>query len=377
MYLLWLMVYSCASYAQVFRIGEEEKYSLPSEVAEIATNGAVIEINAGEYLGDTAVWHQNSLTIRGVNGVAHLRAEGKSADNKAIWVFKGKDIVVENIEFSGATVKDKNGAGIRFEGENLIVRNSKFHHNENGILAGNNLNSSIVIEKSIFTNNGYGDGYSHNLYVGYIKKLDVRYSYFSNANVGHQIKSRAKNNFILYNRVSDEEIGKSSYLVDIPNGGSFYLIGNVLQQGKLAENRIAVSYATQNLEKFSPNIVAISNNTFINNKNNGIFIRLDVKPVSSSISNNIFFGKGKVVRGNIMMNNNLITNNKNIFCDYNAYNYRIKKVIPSYAVEKYQLIGNVDLLPMFEYKHIANYINRELSNRVSVGAHEYIGGKCE
>lgn len=43
---------------------------------------------------------------------------------------------MEWIEFSGATVPDKNGAGIRQEGVPLTVRHCRFHDNENCILAG-------------------------------------------------------------------------------------------------------------------------------------------------------------------------------------------------------------------------------------------------
>ena len=375
--LLCLLMLSFSVNGQVFRIGKDEVYSAPSEVARIASHGDVIEIQAGDYLGDTAVWDQDELTIRGINGIVHLRANGHSAENKAIWVLKGKDVVVENIEFSGAAVKDRNGAGIRFEGENLIVRKCNFHHNENGLLSGNNATSSVVIENSIFSHNGYGDGYSHNLYVGKSKKLEVRYSYFNGARVGHQIKSRAKENFILYNRISDEETGKSSYLVDIPNGGSLFLIGNLLQQGELSKNRTAVSYATENKRSYSPNIVAISNNTFVNNKRNGIFIRVDEMLEYGTISNNIFSGEGKAVKGYKASNNNYLTKDNNIFCNAEKYDYRIRKNITSNLIENYELIGSVNLLPMFEYKHTADSVSRENIERISPGAYEYQGGMCK
>ena len=74
----------------------------PSEAARVARDGDVVEIDAGVYAGDAAVWPQHRLTIRGVGGRAHLRANGAHAEGKAIWVIKGHDTTVERVEFSGA-----------------------------------------------------------------------------------------------------------------------------------------------------------------------------------------------------------------------------------------------------------------------------------
>ena len=68
-----------------------------------------------------------------------MKADGAAAEGKAIWVIKGNNTRVANIEFSGAKVRDKNGAGIRQEGINLTVMGCYFHDNENGILAGRNV----------------------------------------------------------------------------------------------------------------------------------------------------------------------------------------------------------------------------------------------
>ncbi|MFP3386264.1 hypothetical protein, partial [Tritonibacter sp. SIMBA_163] len=89
-----------------------------------------------------------------------------------------------------------------------------FSDNENGILSGRVPGSHMTIEHSEFSENGYGDGQSHNLYAGNIDRLTLRFNHFRGAVVGHQIKSRALHNEILYNHVSDDTFGRSSYLVD-------------------------------------------------------------------------------------------------------------------------------------------------------------------
>src|SRR5690606_15270205 len=88
---------------------------------------------------------------------------------KAVWVISGNNTLVENIEFFGCRDPkqiDQNWAGIRQEGIGLHVRNCYFHDNDNGILGGGGAESDIIIEYSEFAYNGFGDGYSHNLYIG-------------------------------------------------------------------------------------------------------------------------------------------------------------------------------------------------------------------
>ena len=112
---------------------------------------------------------------------------------------------------------DKNGAGIRMQGTNLTITHCYFHDNENGILAGDNPLSDILIEYSVFSDNGFGDGLSHNMYINRIQSFILRYSYSHNAIVGHTVKSRAQNTSILFNRIMDENNGNASFLIDIPN----------------------------------------------------------------------------------------------------------------------------------------------------------------
>jgi hypothetical protein len=65
----------------------------------------------------------------------------------------------------------------------------------------------------------------------------MQYCYSHHANVGHLLKSRALINYILYNRLSDELTGTSSYELDLPSGGTSYVIGNVIEQGPNSQNR--------------------------------------------------------------------------------------------------------------------------------------------
>src|SRR5262245_16579426 len=96
---------------QVLKVGKNRQFALPSQAAAVAKEGAIVEIDAGVYEKDVASWNAGNLTIRGIGGRAHLKSGGASAEGKAIWVFSGKNTTVENIEFSGCAVSDRNGAG--------------------------------------------------------------------------------------------------------------------------------------------------------------------------------------------------------------------------------------------------------------------------
>src|ERR1700752_4905090 len=90
--------------SRTIRVGEDYPVKTIAAAARLAQDGDIIEITAGDYVGDTADWTQTDLQIRGINGRPRLIAEGKAAEEKGIWVIRGGDILVENIEFTGARV---------------------------------------------------------------------------------------------------------------------------------------------------------------------------------------------------------------------------------------------------------------------------------
>ena len=85
------------------------------------------------------------------------------------------------------------------------MRGCYFHDNEDGILTGGGASTEVIVEYSEFADNGNGDGFSHNMYIGHEGRFTLRYSYSHAAKVGHLVKSRAAENYILYNRLSGED----------------------------------------------------------------------------------------------------------------------------------------------------------------------------
>lgn len=104
----------------------------------------VVEIKAGLYPANVAVWNADNIILKGVNGIAHMQADGASALGKRTWVINDDNTVIETIEFSGVIVVDNNDAGIRHQTDRLTVRNSYFHDNENGILTNNHPETELV-----------------------------------------------------------------------------------------------------------------------------------------------------------------------------------------------------------------------------------------
>lgn len=356
---------------RVIQVGEGKEFSSPSEAEKSAVDGDTIEIYAGGvYLGDEVVWKQNNIKIKGVGGRPHIKGKGLIANGKALWVITGNNVVIENIEFSNAKVKDQNGAAIRNSGKHLKIVNCYIHHNENGILTGSGKDTIIEIQGSEFSYNGFGGGRTHNIYVGNIAKFLLVNSYIHHAYIGHNVKSRAKKNIILYNKIIDGKGGQSSYAIDISNGGETYIIGNIIQQGKRTENSTLVSYAAEGFKYLNKTLYLV-NNTLVNDRYFGMFVK-GSEGSNIFLINNIFYGKGKSCKGLCNSRANYKVTHKNIFVDVDKYNYRPKKIaaIIDKGVNS-GIVGGIDLTPAYQYVHPAKIEKRIIKNKIDIGAYEY------
>jgi Right handed beta helix region len=382
----------------VIRVGPTQKYKSPSSVARLVRDGDTVEIAAGIYEGDVASWRASNLTLRGVGGRAHLKAMGRSSGGKAIWVIKGDNNVVENIEFSGARVRDLNGAGIRLEGTGLTIRNSYFHDNQMGILTGRNLRSDIVIEGSEFANNTvdykrYGR-LGHNIYIGRVRSFTLRNSYVHDGAIGHNVKSRARVNRILYNRLMDRRNGSSSYIVDLPNGGTAYLIGNVMQQSRFTDNWSIINFAS--VEKSPDDRLYLVNNTMVSERDTAVFVQ-NRGIGKALLVNNILVGKGKPLSGPGRLVRNLIAASTrsgapkwvqvgqgklagNLVAERaglrepRSFDYRLVKGSPAIdAGAEPKPVDGEKLAPKFEYRNPLKVVPRKRVGKLDIGAYE-IGG---
>lgn len=290
--------------AKVWRVGRSPGSLLRiSEAATQAQDGDVVEIEAGDYRGDVAVWEQARLTIRGVGGAARIYADGRSAEGKAIWVIRRGRFDIANIDFIGAKVDDGNGAGIRFEGGQLRLRHCLFWGNEMGLLTGGEatpLDATLAIENSEFGYSHVNGRWGHNIYVGRISEFTMTGSYSHHAGRGHLLKSRARQNHVLYNRLTDESGGRASYELDFPNGGLVRVVGNLVQQQVDTDNSTLIAYGEEGYV-WPENRLAVSSNTLVNDlRYGGTFIWAVPGAASILSANNLLVGPGGYRAGKLL-----------------------------------------------------------------------------
>jgi len=250
--------------AATLMVGPTEVYKVPSEAMSTVQRGDTIRVAPGTYR-DCAIWTANNLTIEG-SGPGVLLTD-KICQGKAIFVIHADDVAIFNITFARAHSSDGNGAGIRAEGINLTVDNCKFVNNQEGILASNNPKSTITVRNSQFDRNGAcekGEGCAHAIYVNHIGRLRIEHSRFFGTKTGHHIKSRAARTEITDSQIEDGPDGTASYLIDIPNGGSAVIEGNVLEKGPKNGNHAAAIIVGEEGTSQPTNALLIQHNTFSN-----------------------------------------------------------------------------------------------------------------
>ena len=361
--------------ARTLSVGPDRTYTTVRAAAQAARNGDMILIDAGTYSGDVAAWNADNLTVRGVGGRPHMRADGAQEGGKGIWVVYGNNFTAENIEFSGARVPDQNGAGIRADIRGkLTVRGCYFHGNENGILAGA---GEILIDQCVFDRNGAGDGRSHNMYI-WGRTVTVRHTESKRARTGHNLKTRGETNYILYNRFLDGPEGTASYSVDVPDCGRTYLIGNVIEQGPRSENRGIVAYGMESASH-TPELYVV-NNTFVNDHpKGGTFLQLG-SATRAKVVNNIFTGPGTPwSEGSVRATHNYTGRRSPRFHAPASFDYRLTSRTPrsirDAGTDPGRSATGYDLTPRREYVPVARGRVRPTSGTLDLGAFEYTGSR--
>ena len=71
--------------------------------------------------------------------------------------------------------------------------------------------------------------------------MTIKNSYFHDASVGHEIKSRALSTTIIDPRIYDLN-STASLSIDLPNGGNALIQNNVIEQGPYSQNNKIINY---------------------------------------------------------------------------------------------------------------------------------------
>jgi hypothetical protein len=200
----------------------------------------------------------------------------------------------------------------------------------------------------------------------------LRYSYSHRAHEGHTVKSRAKENRILYNRIMSED-ADTGYEIDLPNGGLSFIIGNLIQQGSNpGVNSTIIAYGEEGIPADGrAKEIYIVNNTIVNDRGSGEFIFLSGGPTARFV-NNIFAGGGSVPGGaGITSTTNLVSNSPGLV-NSALFDYHLTAGSPARkAGTNPGTAGSFSLTPTSQYVHPINRQDRPINGTIDIGAYEF------
>jgi MYXO-CTERM domain-containing protein len=344
-----------------------------------------IEVAAETYT-DTCAIHVAGLTVRGVGGRPKIDlSQGTPSGQKGIYNIDADGVTIENLELTGAHIDagaGLNGAGIRIEATDLTIRGCFIHDNQDGILGfPPQPGGTLLIESTEFARNGMGAGCTtpgagctHNLYLGAnFAKVTFQYNWTHSLatdtpDKGHLFKSRAAQNFLLYNRFTAEG-DTDSYEIDLPNGGLAVVVGNMVEKGPLAGNPSLLAYGEEGLANADHRIFVV-NNTFVNDLGHGTF--LNVAGGATLVAhNNALVGMGSASSTGMLSADNLLGADPGLV-DAAGFDYHLK--MDAAAIDQGVDPGTADafsLKPTQEYVHPLQHVARKDDGKLDVGAFEF------
>lgn len=368
--------------AATITVGPGQTYTTPCAAIAAASAGDEIDIQAGTY-DDSCNITTAGLHLKGVGGMPKIDVTGQTlANEKGIYAIEADDVIIENLELTGAAIpssEGENGAGLRIQSNGVIVTNCYIHDNQNGILSGPPTAGmgTQTIDHTQFENNSLGNGCTdgngctHNAYVGDYAHLifQFNWTHMAGSDGGHLLKSRALESDILYNRITGET-GDDSYEVDLPNGGTAILVGNVIEKGPNTGNSgVSVNYGEEGLGT-GTNVLYAANNTFVNDSSgNTTFINIATGGMLGAAKDNIFSGTGTPSSTGALSADNL-TGSNFMFVNPAMYDYHLQAGSPAIGKGVAEgSAGSFPLTPEWEYVDPVSAVPRLAAS--DVGAFEY------
>ena len=186
---------------------------------------------------------------------------------------------------------------------------------------------------------------------------------------------------IAYNRFSSLRAGETgstaagqpSYEIDLPNAGTSYVIGNVIQQPSVNQNPGMLAYGEEGASNPGRDLYVI-NNTFLNeDSSRGTFVLVGgtvTTPVL--LQNNIFSGTGTLSTQVSTVDK---TNYRSVapgFVNRAAYDLRptANAMVINAGSVPGVAPGGVMLKPTAMYRHVASATSRYAVGAIDIGAYE-------
>lgn len=281
----------------ILTVGAGQQFSTIAAAVAAAHDGDLILVQAGTYVNDF-VTVTAKITLVGVGGMVNMVATVPPPNLKAIMLVDN-DVNVQNFSFAGCAIPDAsggNGAGMRIEAGAVNLYNCAFIHNQDGILGGPVYGTpqALVIDHCVFSQNGSGTGYTHNVYLGNWASVTVTNSVFEGANVGHDFKSRASVNYLtnnifrdVYSDFTGTGSGTASYNIDLPNGGQDTIINNIIEKGPNAENVSMIHFGGEGIP-YAGSSLLVQGNKFVDDMGPQALGILNQTSISATVTGNNF-----------------------------------------------------------------------------------------
>jgi hypothetical protein len=189
-------------------------------------------------------------------------------------------------------------------------------------------------------------------------------------------------NTIVYNRFSSTNPGEKgstasgqpSYEIDLPNAGTSYVIGNVIQQPAANQNPTIVAYGEEGATNPDQHLYFV-NNTVVNDFNGGTFLFVSGKVSTPAlIQNNIFVGNGRL---SSQASSVLKSNYRSFEADIGHATGGLRRFASALVIDAGTDPGKsasgMPLAPTGQYKDVASGEDRPVAGALDIGAYEVPG----
>ncbi|HEY0411511.1 MAG TPA: right-handed parallel beta-helix repeat-containing protein [Allosphingosinicella sp.] len=235
--------------------------SLQDAVNAIGNHRGTIVIAPGRYR-QCAVQEAGDITYAAAQP-GTVTFDRETCEGKAGLVLRGHAATISGLIFQNMHVADRNGAGIRLEHGNLVVRESLFRDSESGILSANDASGRILVEQSTFSGLGAcpdGGDCAHSIYIGEYGSLAVHRVRFERGRGGHYVKTRSPRIEVTDSSFDDTGGHATNYMIDLSAGATGLIARNIFVQGRDKENYSAlITVAAEGASNSSDGLTLVDN----------------------------------------------------------------------------------------------------------------------
>lgn len=223
--LLALLTLAAPAVARTLDVGPEAPYHTMGQAIAQAKPGDTVKLAPGEYF-ECAQITVPDLTIQGAGPTTVIT--DTTCYGKALLIGRANNLTVRDLVLARARVPDMNGAGIRMEGQGLVVERVRFQNDQVGVLGGNA--DEIRLTECVFESGGVaGERPGNAVWIGTATRLLIERSTFTGVK-GGQIASNADQTELVGNRIETGIEPGAGHAVSISRG-TLLMRGNTLAIG--------------------------------------------------------------------------------------------------------------------------------------------------